>query len=123
MVPARHLRAGAVHRVRREDHSRRAGSDRRLKLHQGRRTGAGGRPRAAARDTHAPRRRFIAMAIDRQGTGLTVLRICLGVFFFFEGLGNILWFLDTSSLAGMFASWSQAAPPGSVSHWYLERSD
>ena len=50
-----------------------------------------------------------------------MLRICLGLFFFFEGLGKIRWFLDTSPLAGMFASWSQAAPPGSVSHWYLER--
>jgi len=61
------------------------------------------------------------MAIDRQGTGLTLLRICLGVFFVFEGLGKIRWFLDTSQLAGMFASWSQAAAAGSVSHWYLER--
>jgi uncharacterized membrane protein YphA (DoxX/SURF4 family) len=61
------------------------------------------------------------MAIDRQGTGLTVLRICLGVFFFFEGLGKIRWLLDTSPLAAMFAGGSQAAPPGSVSHWYLER--
>ena len=49
------------------------------------------------------------MAIDRQGTGLTVLRICLGVFFFFEGLGKIRWFIDASPLAAMLA------------HWYLER--
>jgi len=61
------------------------------------------------------------MAIDRQGTGLTVLRICLGIFFFFEGLGKIRWFLDTSPLAAMFASWSQTAAPGSVSQWYLAR--
>jgi len=61
------------------------------------------------------------MAIDKQGTGLTVLRICLGVFFFFEGLGKIRWFLDTAPLAAMFASWSQAAPPSSVNSWYLER--
>jgi uncharacterized membrane protein YphA (DoxX/SURF4 family) len=61
------------------------------------------------------------MAIDRQGSGLALLRICLGVFFVFEGLGKIRWFLDTSQLAGMFASWSQAATAGSVSHWYLER--
>ena len=61
------------------------------------------------------------MAIDRQGTGLTLLRICLGIFFIFEGLGKIRWFLDTSTLAGTFASWSQAAAPGSVSQWYLER--
>ena len=47
--------------------------------------------RCSAR-THATRRRLIAMAIDKQGTGLTVLRICLGVFFIFEGLGKIRWF-------------------------------
>jgi uncharacterized membrane protein YphA (DoxX/SURF4 family) len=61
------------------------------------------------------------MAIDRQGTGLALLRIFIGVFFIFEGLGKVRWFADTSQLAGMFASWSQAAAPGSVSHWYLER--
>jgi len=61
------------------------------------------------------------MAIDRQGTGLALLRIFIGVFFIFEGLGKIRWFVDTSQLAGMFASWSQAAAPGSVSHWYLDR--
>src|SRR5438477_12923985 len=60
------------------------------------------------------------MAIDRQGTGLTLLRICIGTFFVFEGLGKIRWFLDASSLAGMFSTWSQAAAPGSVSHWYLQ---
>jgi uncharacterized membrane protein YphA (DoxX/SURF4 family) len=60
------------------------------------------------------------MAIDRQGTGLTLLRIFIGVFFIFEGLGKIRWFVNTSQLAGMFSSWSQTAPPGSVSHWYLE---
>jgi thiosulfate dehydrogenase [quinone] large subunit len=61
------------------------------------------------------------MAIDRQGTGLALLRICIGIFFIFEGLGKIRWFMNTSQLAGMFANWSQAAAPGSVSHWYLER--
>jgi uncharacterized membrane protein YphA (DoxX/SURF4 family) len=60
------------------------------------------------------------MAIDRQGTGLTLLRIFIGIFFIFEGLGKIRWFVNTSQLAGMFSSWLQAAAPGSVSHWYLE---
>jgi uncharacterized membrane protein YphA (DoxX/SURF4 family) len=60
------------------------------------------------------------MAIDRQGVGLTLLRIFIGVFFIFEGLGKIRWFVNTSQLAGMFSSWSQAAAPGSVSLWYLE---
>jgi uncharacterized membrane protein YphA (DoxX/SURF4 family) len=61
------------------------------------------------------------MAIDRQGAGLALLRILIGIFFIFEGLGKIRWFLDSSQLAAMFASWSQAAAPGSASHWYLER--
>jgi uncharacterized membrane protein YphA (DoxX/SURF4 family) len=59
------------------------------------------------------------MAIDRQATGLVLLRIFIGVFFIFEGLGKIRWLLDTSQLAGMFSSWSQAAAPGSMNHWYL----
>ena len=61
------------------------------------------------------------MAIDRQGTGLAILRILIGVFFFFEGLGKIRWFTNTSILAARFAEWSQAAPAGSMAHWYLER--
>jgi uncharacterized membrane protein YphA (DoxX/SURF4 family) len=61
------------------------------------------------------------MAIDRQGTGLAVLRICIGVFFIFEGLGKIRWFTDTSILASQLAEWAKAAAPGSMNHLYLER--
>ena len=61
------------------------------------------------------------MAIDRQGTGLSILRICIGVFFIFEGLGKIRWFTDTSLLADQLTGWSQALPAGSLSHMYLER--
>ena len=61
------------------------------------------------------------MAIDRQGIGLAILRILMGVFFFFEGLGKIRWFTSTSILAARFAEWSQAAPAGSMTHWYLDR--
>jgi uncharacterized membrane protein YphA (DoxX/SURF4 family) len=61
------------------------------------------------------------MAVDRQGIGLALLRIFIGVFFIFEGLGKIRWFADTSILAGRFADWTQAAAPGSISHWYLQR--
>jgi uncharacterized membrane protein YphA (DoxX/SURF4 family) len=60
------------------------------------------------------------VAIDRQRAGLTILRICIGVFFIFEGIGKIRWFTDTSILAGQFAGWSQAAAAGSVNRWYLE---
>jgi uncharacterized membrane protein YphA (DoxX/SURF4 family) len=61
------------------------------------------------------------MAIDRQGLGLALLRILLGVFFVFEGLGKIRWFVDASILAGRFDEWMHAAGAASVSHWYLTR--
>ena len=61
------------------------------------------------------------MAIDRQGTGLAILRVCVGTFFIFEGIGKIRWFTDTSLLASQLASWAQAVPDGSWSHVYLER--
>src|SRR5947208_556303 len=59
------------------------------------------------------------MALDRQGTGLALIRICLGVFFIFEGLGKLRWFADTSILSRRFAEWMQSAGP--ASHWYLQR--
>src|SRR5262245_34578701 len=61
------------------------------------------------------------MAVDRQGTGLAILRILLGVFFVFEGIGKLRWFTDTSILAGRLAEWGHAAPAGSLSAWYLSR--
>ena len=61
------------------------------------------------------------MAIDRQGTGLTILRICIGVFFIFEGIGKIRWFTDPSILAGQLDGWLHAVPPGSLSQLYLQR--
>jgi uncharacterized membrane protein YphA (DoxX/SURF4 family) len=61
------------------------------------------------------------MAIDRQGTGLAILRICVGTFFLFEGIGKIRWLTDTSQLAGQLAAWAQAVPAGSWSHTYLVR--
>jgi uncharacterized membrane protein YphA (DoxX/SURF4 family) len=61
------------------------------------------------------------MATDRQGTGLAILRICIGVFFLFEGIGKIRWLTDPSLLAGQLAAWAQAVPAGSWSHAYLER--
>jgi uncharacterized membrane protein YphA (DoxX/SURF4 family) len=60
------------------------------------------------------------MAIDRQGIGLTVLRVCLGVFFLFEGFGKIGWLLNASVLAGRFHGWLVDPSAGSASHWYLQ---
>ena len=61
------------------------------------------------------------MAIDRQGAGLAILRVCIGIFFLFEGIGKIRWFTDSSLLAGQLAGWAQAVPAASWSHLYLER--
>ena len=61
-----------------------------------------------------------AMAIDRQGTGLTTLRLCLGVFFLFEGIGKLAWLTNAAILAGRFNGWLADAASGSTSRWYLE---
>jgi uncharacterized membrane protein YphA (DoxX/SURF4 family) len=60
------------------------------------------------------------MAIDRQGIGLTIVRMFLGVFFIFMGVRKYQWFFDTSILADQFNGWLEASPPGTISHWYLE---
>jgi uncharacterized membrane protein YphA (DoxX/SURF4 family) len=57
--------------------------------------------------------------MDRRAT--LILRICIGVFFLFEGLGKIGWFGDPSILRGQLAGWLATAAPGSLSHAYLER--
>ena len=59
------------------------------------------------------------MALDRQGTGLAIIRVAIGAFFIAEGLTKYRWFLDASILAGRFNEWRQAAAPGSVSRWYI----
>jgi uncharacterized membrane protein YphA (DoxX/SURF4 family) len=60
------------------------------------------------------------MAFDRQGTALALIRICLGVFFFFEGLMKFRWFLNANILAAQLQQWLQASPDGSASRWYLQ---
>lgn len=61
------------------------------------------------------------MALDRQGTGLTVLRILIGAFFLAQGLSKLRWFIDTSILAGQLAAWRHDAVAGTISAQYLER--
>lgn len=61
------------------------------------------------------------MAIDRQGTGLAMTRVCLGVFFLFQGIGKYRWFADSSILAEQFRGWVEAVEPGSISRWYLDQ--
>jgi uncharacterized membrane protein YphA (DoxX/SURF4 family) len=60
------------------------------------------------------------MAIDRHAAGLTVLRICVGAFLFFEGLAKLRWFADSSILGAQLSSWLETSGPASVSRWYLE---
>ena len=62
------------------------------------------------------------MAIDRQGTGLALLRILLGVFFLFQGLNNLPWVLNPSLLSQQLASWEHSVRPGSLSAQYLQRA-
>ena len=60
------------------------------------------------------------MAIDRHGTGLSITRVCLGVFFLAEGVSKYRWFSDPSQLAGQLASWAQSAPSGSLHGRFVE---
>jgi uncharacterized membrane protein YphA (DoxX/SURF4 family) len=60
------------------------------------------------------------MAIDRHASGLTIVRMCLGVFFIFEGIGKLTWLTNASILAGRFNGWLGEAAVGSTSRWYLE---
>ena len=59
--------------------------------------------------------------MNRNGAGWIVLRVCIGMFFLFEGIGKIGWFTHPAILAGQLSTWMQAAPAGSISRVYLER--
>ena len=60
------------------------------------------------------------MTIDRQGTGLAIARVCLGVFFLAEGLSKYRWLTDSSMLVGQLSGWAQNAAPESLNGRYLE---
>ena len=49
------------------------------------------------------------MAANTQARGLTALRLCLGVFFLFEGLGKIGWLMDPSPLTAQLTGYLQTA--------------
>jgi uncharacterized membrane protein YphA (DoxX/SURF4 family) len=61
------------------------------------------------------------MAMDRQGAGLAIIRMSIGVFFIFEGLGKWRWLTDSSILANELAGWQHAVAPGSAAAAYLAR--
>ncbi|HZP48455.1 MAG TPA: DoxX family protein [Vicinamibacterales bacterium] len=59
------------------------------------------------------------MAVDRRAAGLTVLRICIGLFFLFEGLGKIRWFANPAILGNQLNGWAASVPEHSWSARYL----
>jgi len=61
------------------------------------------------------------MAIDRHGAGLSLLRICIGIFFVFEAVGKFSWFADPSILGRQLDGWLHAVPAGSWSQMFLQR--
>jgi uncharacterized membrane protein YphA (DoxX/SURF4 family) len=56
--------------------------------------------------------------VKSPGWGLTALRLCLGVFFLFQGIGKLGWFSSADVLRERLVEWAQSAPP--VSRAYIE---
>jgi uncharacterized membrane protein YphA (DoxX/SURF4 family) len=54
-----------------------------------------------------------------QAIGLMLVRVTVGVFLFFVGVGHASWLLDSTPLAGQLSAWLAQATP--ASRWYLER--
>ena len=52
------------------------------------------------------------------GHALRLLALAIGVFFIFNGLDKLPWFLDSSLLSGRLDGWRASAHP--ASRWYLE---
>lgn len=50
--------------------------------------------------------------------GLTTLRLCLGVFFIFMGLGKLGWFSSSAALRESLTTWAESAP--AVSRTYIQ---
>ena len=51
--------------------------------------------------------------------GLMLVRVTVGVFLFFDGVGKASWLLDSTPLASQLSQWLAQATP--ASRWYLER--
>ena len=52
-------------------------------------------------------------------TGLMLVRVTVGVYLFFTGVGKASWLLDSTPLGAQLSQWLAQATP--VSRWYLER--
>lgn len=59
------------------------------------------------------------MALDRQGTGLAITRILIGVFLIFMGYNKLAWLTDSTILGGQLSGWLEQLDAGSPSAWYL----
>jgi uncharacterized membrane protein YphA (DoxX/SURF4 family) len=59
------------------------------------------------------------MSASPQAWGLTALRLCLGVFFLFQGISMLGWLGDRSPLAAQLTGYLQSA--NDWNRWYLER--
>lgn len=55
---------------------------------------------------------------NQHAIALSALRIFLGVFFLFMGIGKIAWLTDASLLAKQLAEWMESAGP--LSRWYVQ---
>lgn len=58
--------------------------------------------------------------MDKRATGLTILRLSLGIFFLFTALGKVRWFLDSQILAGQLDGWLRSVGASSISGHYLQ---
>jgi uncharacterized membrane protein YphA (DoxX/SURF4 family) len=52
------------------------------------------------------------------GSGLRLLAVIMGVFFLFNGLDKLPWFMDSTILRDRLDGWAASAHP--ASRWYLE---
>jgi uncharacterized membrane protein YphA (DoxX/SURF4 family) len=68
---------------------------------------------------HQPGTHKLAGPARAQATALMIIRITLGIYLLFLGIGKARWLLDSTPLANQLALWSAHATP--VSRWYLER--
>lgn len=57
------------------------------------------------------------MAAGREATALAIIRVSLGIFMLFEGLGKLSWLADTAPLTNQLNGWLQGAWP--ANRWYL----
>jgi uncharacterized membrane protein YphA (DoxX/SURF4 family) len=54
-----------------------------------------------------------------QAVGLLVIRVTVGVYLFFVGVGKVSWLLDSTPWANQLSQWLTDATP--ISRWYLDR--